>query len=133
MEKPSEAEPSLTESEQVMVVKTRCKGHEFMGVEIGVGNVRRYFPKQIEAIELELDHLHIQCGLKPGFWNGDTEINDPRLSAWLQSKNFHGRPGDAPVPLALIPDGNNRFRLRPIAPCQQTPRVKPSLNPVTVV
>lgn len=97
-----------------MVVKAQCKGREFTGVEVGAGNVRRYFPKDIEVIELHLDHLLIQCGLAPAFWRGQTEIRDPRLCAWLKSKNFHGRPGQAPIPLALIPSGKNCFRLQPL-------------------
>jgi hypothetical protein len=84
------------------------------GVQIGVGNVRRYFSPESRVIELLLDHLQIQCGLSPGFWQGDTEIRDPRLSAWLESKNFNGRPGEAPIPLALIPSGKDCFRLRPL-------------------
>lgn len=96
-----------------MFVKTKCKGREFTGVEVGADNVRRYFPKDAEVIELHLDHLLIQCGLGPAFWQGHTEINDRRLCAWLESKNFHGRPGEAPVPLALIPSGKNCFRLQP--------------------
>ncbi len=36
------------------------------------------------------------------------------LGAWLESKNFHERPSRTPVPLAMIPNGNNSFRLRPI-------------------
>jgi len=92
-----------------MVVKTRCKGREITGVEVGAVNVRRYFPKEAAEIELLLDHLQIQCGLTPDFWQGDTEIRDPRLRAWLESKNFNGRPGEAPLPLALIPSGKNRL------------------------
>jgi len=84
------------------------------GVEVGSFNVRRYFTPETAEIELLLDHLQIQCGLAPAFWQGDTEIRDPRLSAWLESKNFGGLPGDAPVPLALIPSGKNSFRLRPV-------------------
>ena len=98
-----------------MVVKTHCRGREFTGVEVGAVDVRRYFPQGTAVIELLLDHLLIQCGLAPDFWKGNTEIRDPRLCAWLQSKNFHGRPGDIPVPLALIPSGKNCFRLQPIA------------------
>jgi hypothetical protein len=105
-----------------MVVKTRCKGREIIGVEIGAVNAQRYFPRDAEVIELLLDHLHIQCGLTPGFWQGDTEIRDRRLCAWLESKNFNGRPGDAPLPLALIPSGKNCFRLRPLA---THPRMQP--------
>jgi len=97
-----------------MIVKTQCKGREFTGVEVGAGNVRRYFPKDSDVIELRLDHLLIQLGLKPDFWQGQTQICDPRLCAWLESKNFNGRPGDAPIPLALIPSGKNCYRLQPI-------------------
>ncbi len=97
-----------------MVVRTQCKGREYTGVEVGAGNVRRYFPKQTHVIEIELDHLQIQCGLQPGFWNGHPEITDPRLAAWLESKNFKGKPGKEPVPLVLIPSGKNCFRLQTI-------------------
>jgi hypothetical protein len=112
-----------------MVVKTHCKGHAYTGVEVGAGNVRRYFSKEIEVIELHLDHLLIQCGLSPDFWQGQTEICDPRLSAWLESKNFNGRPGEQPVPLAMIPSGKNCFRLRPIA-THRHPRIEPTLDPI---
>jgi len=95
-----------------MVVKTNCNGREITGVEIGAGNVRRYFSKESAFIELLLDHLQIQCGLSPDFWQGQTEIRDPRLRVWLESKNFKARPGEAPVPLALIPSGKNCFRLQ---------------------
>jgi hypothetical protein len=111
-----------------MVVKTHCKGRELTGVEVGAGNVRRYFPRSANVIELHLDHLLIQCGLNPDFWQGQTQICDPRLCAWLASKNFHGRPGDAPIPLALIPSGKNCFRLQPVA-AHTRPRIKSTLIP----
>jgi hypothetical protein len=82
---------------------------------VGANNVRRYFPKNIAVIELQLDHLQILCGLRPDFWQGLPEIYDPRLCAWLESKNLDGRPGHAPVPLSMIPSGQNSFRLRPIS------------------
>jgi hypothetical protein len=110
-----------------MLVKTQCKGREFTGVEVGALNVRRYFPRNVEVIELHLDHLLIQCGLAPGFWQGHSEIRDPRLCAWLESKNFNGRPGEAPIPLALIPSGKNCFRLQPIAKNKQ-PQLKAMLD-----
>ena len=56
-----------------MVVKTQCKGREYTGVEVGADNVRRYFPKDTEVIELHLDHLSIQCDLAPTFWQGQSE------------------------------------------------------------
>lgn len=107
-----------------MVVKTQHKGREFTGVEIGVSNVRRYFPRDADFIELHLDHLRIQLELTPDFWNGQTRICDPRLCAWLESKNFNGRPGEAPIPLALIPSGKNCFRLQPIG-AGRLPKFRP--------
>jgi hypothetical protein len=98
-----------------MVVKTHSKGIGVTGLLIGVNNVRRYFPKQIAAIELKLDHLQIQCGLSPDFWQGEPEIYDPRLCAWLESKHMHGKQDRTPIPLAMVPEGKNSFRLRPVA------------------
>ncbi len=100
-----------------MVVRTQSKGCEITGLQVGANNVRRYFPKARRSSSLQLDHLRIQCWLGPEFWLDQPEINDPRLGAWLESKNFHERPSRDPVPLAMIPNGNNSFRLRPIVRC----------------
>ena len=97
-----------------MVVKTQSKGRGVTGLHVGANNVRRYFPKQISSIELQLDHLQIQCGLKPDFWQGEPEIFDPRLCAWLESRHLHAKSDRASVPLAMIPEGNNSFRLQPV-------------------
>ena len=97
-----------------MVVKAQCKGRAFTGVEVGVNNVRRYFPREMDVIDIEIDHLQIQCRLGPRFWDGLPEICDRRLSAWLESKKFLGKPGEKAIPLAMIPSGTNCFRLRPI-------------------
>ena len=97
-----------------MVVRTQNKGCEITGLEVGTQNVRRYFPKDSAVIEIELDHLHIQCRLGPSFWLDHPEIKDPRLSAWLELKNFHRSPSRDPVPMAMIPSGKCSFRLRPI-------------------
>ena len=96
-----------------MVVKTHCKGRVVTGLHVGVSNVRRYFPRSIAVIELQLDHLRIQCPLAPDFWQGQPEIHDPRLCAWLESKNFHTKPYLDPIPMAMIPSGKNSFRLQP--------------------
>jgi hypothetical protein len=115
-----------------MVVRTQCKGREYVGVEVDAGNVRRYFPRQTHVIEIELDHLQIQCRLQPGFWNGHPEISDPRLKAWLESKNFKGKPGEEPVPLVLTPSGKNCFRLQTIesvARNSRSPALTEPLNP----
>jgi hypothetical protein len=99
-----------------MVVTTQGKGREIKGLQVGASNVRRYFPKSAHFIQLELDHLQIQCCLPPGFWLDQPVIHDVRLGAWLESKQFHDKPGCSAVPLAMIPNGKNSFRLRPIGP-----------------
>ena len=103
-----------------MVVKTQAKGRSLTGLNVGVSNVRRYFPRHIAVIELQLDHLQIQCGLKPDFWQDQPEIQDPRLCAWLESKNFHNRPDRSPIPMSMIPAGNNSFRLQPVSLSSQS-------------
>ena len=77
------------DARRAMVVKTQLRGTEVTGLRVGSRNVRRYFPKSIRVIELQLDHLEIQCGLSPEFWRGEPEIHDPRLCVWLNSKVTH--------------------------------------------
>ncbi len=103
-----------------MVVKTQRKGHGVTGLNVGTDNVRRYFPKGTQNIELQLGHLRIQCGLKPDFWQGQPEIYDPRLCAWLESKNLHGT-ANRNVPIAMIPAGNNSFQLQPMSVAPRPP------------
>ena len=98
-----------------MVVKTQNKGHGVTALHVGSENVRRYFPEGTKNVELQLGHLRIQCGLKPDFWAGQPEIYDPRLCAWLESKNLHGPADRTPVPLAMIPAGDNSFQLQPVS------------------
>ena len=97
-----------------MVVKTQSKGRGVTGLHVGAHNVRRYFPESVSSIELQLDHLNIQCGLKLDFWQGEPEIVDARLGAWLESRHMHGQMDRAPIPLAMIPAGKNSFRLQPV-------------------
>jgi len=96
-----------------MVVKSQCNGHRITGLYVGVNNVRRYFPRNIDAIDLQLDHLRIQCGLTPHFWKGQPEIHDPRLCDWLESKQLQGKGCRVPMPLAMTPSGENSFILGP--------------------
>ena len=110
-----------------MVVKTQSKGHGVTGLHVGTHNVRRYFPEGTPNIELQLGHLRIQCGLKPDFWQGQPEIYDPRLCAWLESKNLHGT-ANRTVPLDLIPAGGNSFQLQPMS---VAPRPRAKVPPVT--
>ncbi len=96
-----------------MVVTSQCCGHKVTGILIGESNARRYFPRNITEIELQLDHLRIECGLGPEFWNGNPVISDPRLSLWLESKEHRYQGWHDPVPMALIPSGENSFILDP--------------------
>jgi hypothetical protein len=93
-----------------MVVKSQWTGHRITGLYVGVNNVRRYFPKNVESIDLELDHLRIQCGLKPHFWKGQPEIHDPRLCDWLELKQLQGKGCRS---MAMIPSGEHSFVLGP--------------------
>ncbi|HUX44941.1 MAG TPA: hypothetical protein VMV57_09340 [Terracidiphilus sp.] len=98
-----------------MVVTAQTKGRGVIGLHIGTNNAQRFFPKSASVIELHLDHLDIQCDLSPEFWNGNPEICDPRLCAWLDAKHQQKRPGQEQIALALIPAGKNAFRLSAVA------------------
>ena len=98
-----------------MMVKTQNSGRVVTGLHVGVSNVRRYFPMHVAVIELHLDHLQIQCGLGPDFWQDQPEIHDPRLCAWLESKYYHTRSDRTPIPLAMVPSGKNSFRIKPVS------------------
>lgn len=96
-----------------MVVKAQSKGRSVIGLNVGVDNVRRYFPKTLVTIELQLDHLQIECGLPSDFWRNAGKICDRRLCAWLESKYFSKQPlRQTPIFLDLIPLGENLFRLQ---------------------
>ncbi len=95
-----------------MQVKIQHRGCCVIGLHVGATNVRRYFTKQMSTIELQLDDLQIECGLMPEFWEGDGEIHDPRLIAWLELKDLQRVPGQGPMLLTMTPAGKNCFRLR---------------------
>jgi hypothetical protein len=99
-----------------MVVKPQSNGHRITGIYVGVSNVRRYFPRRVAAIDLQLDHLRIRCGLTPGFWHGEPEICDSRLSDWLELKQLQGAGSRNSMPLAMTPAGEDSFILGPALP-----------------
>jgi len=99
-----------------MLVKSQCIGNRVTGLYVGENNVRRYFPKKIDAINLQLDHLLIQCGLGAGFWNGEPEIHDPRLCLWLESKQSKDSNCRSSMPLYMIQTGDESFALGFAAP-----------------
>ncbi len=111
-----------------MVVKTQSKGLGVTGLYVGTSNARRYFPKNISSIELQLDHLQFQCGLKPNFWREEPEIFDPRLCAWLEARHMHAKPDRTPIPLTMVPEGKNSYRLQPVHYNRQS---RPKLSAAT--
>ena len=72
-----------------MVVKTQVNGTGVTGLHVGAKNVRRYFPKNVDTIELQLDHLKIQCGLSPEFSHGEPGHSRSQALQWLDFKVFH--------------------------------------------
>lgn len=97
-----------------MVVKAQYERLRISGLYVGIGNVRRHFSKRMPVVELQLDHLRIQCVLSPHFWNGQPEIKDPRLCGWLEAKLAHAGIHHAPMLMSLTPSGKNSFMLAPI-------------------
>ena len=67
------------------------------------------FSQNVDTIELQLDHLKIQCGLSPEFWRGEPDIHDRRLCEWLDFKVFHRVSGRTCLLLAMTPAGKNSF------------------------
>ena len=98
-----------------MVVRTQRNGRDNFGLRVGAANARRYFPRSIGAVELELGDLHIQCLLPDSFWNGHPEINDPRLCEWLKFKVLQERRNRDPIALQMVQSGTNTFTLHPKA------------------
>ena len=94
-----------------MVVRARDNGQAELGLCIGVANARRYFPRNLGAVDLVLGDLRIQCSLPPDFWNGQPEIRDPRLGVWLKYKVLRER-ANKPVAMAMVQTGINAFKLQ---------------------
>ncbi len=96
-----------------MIVEAKSKGLGRCGLYVGDENVRLYFPRSLSAIEFNLGHLKIECKLNPGFWQGEPEINDPRLGAWLDAKMMHESRHRTAVRLSMVPTGENAYKLQP--------------------
>lgn len=114
-----------------MVVISQHCGHRVTGLYVGADNVKRYFPQRIAAIELQLDHLRIECELPAEFWQDQPEIRDPRLCLWLESKRLIGKGRLSSVSLSMIPSGENSFILGPVTfgPSAKAHRSSPSESP----
>ena len=101
-----------------MLVRPQCIGHRITGIYIGASNVRRYFPRHILAVDLEIDHLRIRCSLRPDFWQDAPEIRDPRLSDWLELKQFRTGGSKNSITLSMIPSGEDAFVLGTAVPVE---------------
>lgn len=99
-----------------MVVRTQEKHADrrgLIGLHIGTLNVQTHFPRGMDAVELELDHLRIVCPLEPSFWSDSPVIHDHRLSLWLEAKRTGGKLVGKAAPVTLLPLENGRaFRLQ---------------------
>jgi len=94
-----------------MVVQVQRKGRSVTGLHIGSVNVRRYFPRQSQSVDIELGHLLIRCRLQSSFWRDEPSISDPRLNLWLESKDREGTARRGPTEMSLIPVEGASFRL----------------------
>ncbi len=99
-----------------MVVRTHEKHLDrkgLVGLHVGALNVLEHFPRGLQDIELELDHLRIVCPLEPSFWSDSPVIHDQRLSLWLEAKRASGKLAGKSAPVTLIPLEDGRvFRLQ---------------------
>lgn len=102
-----------------MVVTTQSNGRENFGLHVGAANARRYFPRSVDAVELNLGDLRIQCRLPATFWNGKPEICDPRLCEWLKFKVLREQRDRNPIALQLVQCGRSTFTLQAMLPVER--------------
>ena len=96
-----------------MLVTIRNSGHSIAGIRIGSSDACHFFPSALKSIDIELDHLRIQCDLHTDVWHG-REISDPRLAAWLEEKFYWRKQPTAPLRLEMVKTGGSyRLQLRP--------------------
>jgi hypothetical protein len=96
----------------VVLTQSRHPVHSgVVGLHVGAENVVLHFPRGIDAVELELDHLNIVCTLEPSFWEDRPEIHDMRLSLWLESKRNSGKLVGKNAEVSLVPSGEHKFRV----------------------
>jgi hypothetical protein len=122
-----------------VVVTTQSNGREDFGLLVGAVNARRYFPRSVDAVELRLDDLRIQCRLPASFWDGHPEIHDPRLREWLKFKVLREKRDGSPVALHMVQSGANTFTLRATLAAEKRAarvptardRFKPQDEPIT--
>ena len=101
-----------------MIVTMQSNGHSITGIRIDMFDARRFFPRGVNSVDLELDDLRIRCDVRANSRLHRAEISDPRLTAWLNEKFYWQRLPSTPVPVEMVKSGNS-YRLQ-LLPSPQT-------------
>jgi hypothetical protein len=97
-----------------MVVTMQSEGHAIVGIRIGMAEARRFFGRGLHSIDLELDHLRINCDVRANSRLHRAEISDPRLTAWLEEKFYWRKLPSIPLSVELVKKGESySLQLRP--------------------
>ena len=94
-----------------MIVTMQSKSHSITGIRIGMYEARRFFPRGLNSVDLELDDLRIRCSIHANSRLNRAEISDPRLSAWLEEKFYWQKLPATPVPVEMVKSGS-AYRLQ---------------------
>ena len=97
-----------------MIVTMQSKSHSITGIRIGMYEARRFFPRGLNSVDLELDDLRIRCSIHANSRLNRAEISDPRLTAWLEEKFYWQKLPATPVPVEMVRSGN-AYRLQLIS------------------
>jgi hypothetical protein len=102
-----------------MLVSMQSDGHSITGIRMGMSDARRFFPQGLRSVDLELDHLRIQCDVRATESLDRAEISDPRLTAWLNEKLYWQKLPRTPVSAELVKSGKCAYRLK-LTPSSET-------------
>jgi len=89
---------------------TAWKGGTY-GIRVGKANAHKFFKKEWENIEVEINGVFYKFKLSPTFWMTCPEFRGKSISAWLLSHKLISWPKGKPPILELVPIGGNCFRL----------------------
>ena len=98
-----------------MIATMQTQGGSITGICIGSSDAAGDSLDGVQSIDLELDHLCIQCDLHMDFWLDRAEISDPRLGAWLEEKFYWQKIPASPVSVEMVRTGDAyRLQLLPL-------------------
>ena len=81
---------------------TAWKGATF-GVRVGSRNAHRYFDKQWEFVDVDLDGKHHRIRLSDSFWARCPELRSVAFGDWFLLHGLRPWPKGKPSRLQLIP------------------------------